>query len=399
MPIYKYEATNAAGKIKKGRREATDEHALSEALISENLRLIDSTEIEETFSKTKLRTEELSEFCRELGAMLSAGVPLVRAINIMVNEDVSTRVRSVYTELYNSLQRGNALSESMELQGGFPPLLVSAFRASENSGQMDTSALQMAEHYEKEHRLKGKVRTAAFYPCFLLVLTIAIIWIIFTFILPRFFELFEGMELPKITQAVLGISNALNNNGLLIMFVFMLFITILIFLFRLPPVKLRYDRFKLRLPYIGKLLKIIYTSRFARTLSSLYSSGLTIINALQSTRDTIGNSYIASQFDTIVADVRNGASLSHAIGSVDGFDTKLSSTISIGEESGNLDYMLTSMADAFDYDADQAMSKLTSIIEPVLIIIMAIIIGFVIISVMLPILSLYSSIGSGYGNF
>lgn len=396
MPLYRFEATAQDGKLKRGRREAADERALREQLNAEKLALIEAIELETAPSTAKLKTEELSEFCRELGSMLSAGVPLVRALSIMVGEDNKARVRDIYSDIYTYIQRGNSLSEAMEHQGGFPALLVSAFRASESSGQMDVTAEQMAKHYEKEHRTKSKIRTAAFYPCFLLVLTIVIVWVIFNFILPSFFTLFEGMELPAMTQFILNLSNAMKENGVLIIIIFFIFVAILVFVFRLPPVKLWADKLKLKIPYIGKLLRTIYTSRFARTLSSLYSSGLTILNALQSTRDTIGNTYIASQFDNIVSEVRNGSSLSQATATVDGFDPKLASTISIGEESGNLDYMLNSMAEAFDYDADQAMSKLTAVIEPVLIIIMALIIGFVIIAVMLPILSLYNSIGSGY---
>ncbi|MDO4566904.1 MAG: type II secretion system F family protein [Oscillospiraceae bacterium] len=397
MPLFKFEANTTEGKIKKGRREAADKRALRELLLGEGLTLIDAEELENGApSKGKPNTEELSEFCRELGSMLSAGVPLVRALNIMTKEDRPQRVRAVYSELYASLQRGSSLSEAMAAQGGFPPLLISAVRASESSGQMDVSCAQMANHYEKEHRTKSKIRTAAFYPIFLLALTVVIVLVIFNFILPSFFTLFEGMELPAITQFILNLSNALQEHGLIILICFLIFAALLAFILRLPAVKLRTDRLKLRLPVIGRLLKTIYTSRFARTLSSLYSSGLTILNALQNTKDTIGNSYIASQFEGIVAEVRNGSSLAHAVASVDGFDSKLSSTIAIGEESGNLDYMLRSMADTYDYDADQAMTKLTSIIEPALIIVMAIIICFVIVAVMLPILSLYNSIGSGY---
>lgn len=398
MPLFRFEATALDGKLKKGRREAADERALREMLAGERLTLIDARELESAVSVKKLKTEELSEFSRELGSMLSAGVPLVRALNIMVNEENPARVKEVYSDLYNYIQRGNSLSEAMELQGGFPSLMVNAFKASESSGQMDATATQMAIHYEKEHRTKSKIRTAAFYPCFLLGLTVVIVWVIFNFILPSFFSLFEGMELPAITQFILNLSNAMKENGVLILLVALILVALIITAFRLPPIRLWFDKLKLRIPFfgIGKLLRTIYTARFARTLSSLYSSGLTIINALQNTRDTIGNTYIAGQFDNIITDVRNGSSLSAAVAAVDGFDSKLASTIAIGEESGNLDYMLNSMAENFDYDADQAMTKLTSIIEPMLIIVMAIVIGFVIIAVMLPILSLYDSIGAGY---
>ncbi|MEA5051013.1 MAG: type II secretion system F family protein [Oscillospiraceae bacterium] len=399
MATFQYEASSAQGKLVKGVRAAADEAQLRAALAGEGLALIEAREAVKQTASERLTAAETAEFCRQLGAMLSAGVTLVRAIGILINRDLKPRVRSVYTSLYGYLQAGNSLSEAMELQGGFPALLVSAMRASESSGRMDAAAQQMAVHYEKEYRLDQKIKTAAFYPLFLLGLTIVIVALIFKVILPRFFTLFEGMQLPAMTQFVLNLSNAFSDHGFIILAGVLTVVFLLILAARIPAVRLRLDRFKLRLPYIGRLLKIIYTSRFARTLSSLYASGLTILSALQTTRDTIGNTYVASQFDGVIADVRAGSSLSAAVAKVDGFDSKLNATVAIGEESGNLDAMLTSIADSFDYESEQAMTKLTALIEPVLIILMAVIIGFVMISVMLPILQLYDTIGSGYGSF
>ncbi len=400
MPIYKFEATTEEGKIKKGKREAADVKQLRTMLATDGMSLISQQLVLDERQGEKLKTKELSDFCRQIGAMLTAGVPLIKTISILINgDDLSERVRNVYTDIYGSLQRGNSLSEAMQLQGGFPPLLVSAMRAAESSGQMDKTAINMAEHYEKENKLNTKIRSAMFYPIFLLCLTVVVVILIFTFILPRFFDLFKDMELPAITQFMLNMANAFKAHGVIIVAGFLILVAVVIFLFRTPPVKLWWDKIKLRIPYIGKLLKIIYTSRFARTLSSLYSSGLTIINALSNTKDTIGNTYVASQFPDLIASVRNGESLSRSIASVDGFSAKLASTINIGEESGNLDYMLTSIADSYDYESEQAMTKLTSLVEPLMIIIMAGVIGFVMVSVMLPILSLYNNIGSGYSSF
>ena len=399
MPNYRYRASTMEGKTVRGERPALTERALRDSLSAEGLILLSSAAAESEQAGGRLKTTEIADFCRQLAAMLSAGVPLVRAMNILIKRDLKPRVRAVYTALYGSLQAGVPLSEAMELQGGFPPLLVSAFRASEASGHMDNTAKQMAVHYEKEPRINGKIRSASFYPIFLLCLTVVIVAVIFNYILPKFFSIFEGMELPGLTQFVLNMSNAFSAYGLFILIGTLLFILLLSFVFRQKDVRRALDHFKLRIPYIGRLLRIIYTSRFARTLSSLYSSGLTILGALQNTRDTVGNAYIASQFDALITDVRNGSSLSAAIAKVDGFDIKLAATINVGEESGNLEYMLTSMADSFDFESEQALDKLTSLIGPVLIIFMAIIIGTIIISVMLPLISLYDTIGTGSSGF
>ena len=397
MPTYKYVASSIQGKTRKGVAEAADEAALKDSLSKEGLFLVSCETSIKEFAVRRLRSNELADFCRQLGSMLSAGVTLIRAISILLQRDLKPQIRASYSDISISLQRGLSLSEAMEKQGAFPDLLVNAFRASESSGQMDKTCMRMAEHYEKEYRTNGKIKSAMAYPLFLLCLTVVIMVVIFSVVLPRFFTLFEGIELPGITKAVIAISNAMSDYGGIIIIVILLAVLGFMALFRVPKVALWLDRTKLRLPIIGKLLKIIYTARFARTLSSLYASGLTIINALQNTKNTIGNKYIASQFDDLIKNVRNGENLSTSINAVDGFDKKLSATISIGEETGNLDFMLDSIASSFDYESEQAMSRLTAIIEPVMIIFMAIIVCLLLISVMLPILTLYNSIGSGYG--
>ncbi|MEG0310616.1 MAG: type II secretion system F family protein [Eubacterium sp.] len=161
----------------------------------------------------------------------------------------------------------------------------------------------------------------------------------------------------------------------------------------MPSVRLEFDKLKVHLPWAGKLIKVIYTARFARTLSSLYSSGLSMINAMEISARIVGNTYIEHQFKKSTQMVRSGGTLSDAIGSVDGFDKKLVSTIFIGEETGNLDNMLDAIADSYDYDSEMAIQKMVTIIEPVMIIIMAVIIGTVMLSVMVPIMSMYQNIG------
>ena len=157
------------------------------------------------------------------------------------------------------------------------------------------------------------------------------------------------------------------------------------------------DKLRIRLPVFGKLLKIIYTARFARTISSLYSSGIPIVQALQIGRKTIGNTYIDSQFDTAVAKVRTGGNLSDALDGIDGFTKKLTSAVKVGEETGSLDTMLNSIADSMEYESNMAIDKMVASLEPVLIVVMAIIVGFIMVSVLMPIYGSYDAISnSGY---
>ena len=163
---------------------------------------------------------------------------------------------------------------------------------------------------------------------------------------------------------------------------------------KMPAVQMWRDKLKLKIPVIGKLLMVVYTARFARNLSSLYSSGIPIIAAMQISKKTIGSSYIERQFDTAISKLRAGSSLSEALEGIDGFRKKLPSVVRVGEESGDLVQMLDAMADSFDYESEMAMNRLISYLEPTLIILMAGLIGFIMISVMMPIYESYSAIGA-----
>ena len=376
--------------------QAANKPALREQLQAQELYLSTCSEQDDQKQTKRLNAKQLGEFCRELGTLLGAGIPLVRAINIMARRDIPQRVKDVYLTLYRALKQGSMLSEAMEKQTGvFPDLLISMYRASEASGQMELTSAKMAAHYEKSYRLSKKVRSAMTYPIILAVVTVIVLLAVFLFILPKFFDLFSQMnaELPGITQFMLNLSVFLKNDWLYVLIGVLAVALIFKALMQIPRLRLMRDKGYLHLPVAGKLLKIIYTARFARTLASCYASGISIIASLKNSRDTVGNTYIESQFTELINDVRSGKPLSAAIKKVDGFDTKLSASIEIGEETGKLYDMLESMADAFDYDADIALSRLVSLLEPVMIVLMAVIIGFVIVSVMLPMTTLYDAIG------
>jgi type IV pilus assembly protein PilC len=234
------------------------------------------------------------------------------------------------------------------------------------------------------------------YPMILVVLIIGVVLIVFPFVLPQFMTMFEGMELPLPTRIVMGISDFLINHGIVLILCVIVFAAAMLYLFRQPGPRKALDRFKLSIPKVGKLLQTIYTARFARTLASLYVSGIPMIQALSISRDTIGNKYIESQFTQVIEHLGNGRTLSQAISVVSGFEGKLKSTIMIGEESGRLEQMLEAVADQFDYDSEMASQRMVALIEPVLIVVMAGVVGTVIVSVMMPIYQMYSTVGAGY---
>lgn len=393
MPKYTYFARDISGKRTNGFLDADNENDLYSQLRARDLYLIKSKETTAKARYKKMNSKDLSDFCRKLGTMLASGVPLVKSMNIILQGEVNKRVRPSIEDLTSSLKEGIAMSDAMQRQGKvFPELLINMMRAGESSGNMDSTALKMSDYFDKEKRLKAKVKSATAYPMILLIMTVVVLIAIFVFILPSFFSMFDSMDsLPLPTRIILGISNGLIGNWPLVLLIVLSIAALFFYLLKIPSVKIFFDKTKLKIPAIGKPLKIIYTARFSRTLSSLYASGLPMIAAIQSSMATIGNKYIISQFDGVIRKIRNGETLSAALKGVDGFEPKLSATINIGEETGKLDSMLNSTAESYEFDADEALERLVNILQPVLIVFLAAIIGFVMISVLMPILSMYQN--------
>ncbi|MDR2600573.1 MAG: type II secretion system F family protein [Oscillospiraceae bacterium] len=394
MPKYHYQAINLASQKVSGEIDARDEEDLRRLLRAQDLVPTEHSIKEDTSTRYRMKAKDVAEFSRQLTSMLSSGITIVRAMEILKERDFHPSVIKIYEKIHRDVLMGYTLSEAMRLQPrAFPELLVNMYASGEASGQLENVTDKMASHYEKEHKLNAKVKSAMTYPIVLLVTTIAAVMLLFTVILPNFFELFEAMEdMPLVTVIMLNISDFMINWWYLVLIAVLVLVLAVQILLQNPKVRYGFDKLKLKFPVIGKLLKVIYTARFGRTLSSLYSSGIPMIRALEITATIVNNTYIADQFTDVVNEVRNGQPLASSIAKVDGFDKKLATTIMIGEESGRLDAMLESTAEAFDYEAEMAMDKLVELIQPVMIIILAVGIGSVLLAVMLPMMEMYNNI-------
>ena len=400
MPSYQYTAKNEKGKTVRGTAAAPSPEALYAQLRTEGLYLMDQREAGAGKRSVRpLKTAQVADFCRSLGTLLAAGVPLVRAFAILGEEEgLDPKAKAVYEAVRTELRKGVPLSDAMEAQApAFPTLLVAMLRSAESTGSIDKACLRMANHYEKEHKLDQEVGNSLMYPAILGALIVAVLLILMGYVVPQFEEMFAQMEtLPLPTVILLGISDFLKANWLLVALGAAVLAVGVRSLFLLPAVRLQWDRFILHAPVVGRLNRKICTARFARTLSNLYSSGVPIVMALQSGQQTVGNRWIASQFDGVLTSVRAGHPLSESLKEVDGFERKLSSTVMVGEETGKLDSMLATTSETMDYEAEMATKKLMTLIEPVMIVVMAVIVAFVIIAVILPIYLSYGTIGGSY---
>ena len=224
-------------------------------------------------AKKKLKTKALSEFCRQLGTLLGAGVSLVRALSIISQEEsLRPYEKMIYEDVLRLIRQGISLSDAMEQQNGaFPDLLINMIKAAQESGSMDKTAMRMAVHYEKDYKLNGKLKNAMIYPCILLVLIVLVVIFIVSFVIPQFSDLFSQMEeLPLPTRVVLGVSDAFQYYWYFILAGVAVVVLVIKGIFSIPKVHIWKDKMKLRLPVFGTLYKVNYTDRFARTMRSLY---------------------------------------------------------------------------------------------------------------------------------
>ena len=394
MANFRYVAKSMDGKTVRGTMEAAGESSLLQQLKEQGLFLVEAKDKDNTKKYKKFASAQLAGLCRDMSALLVSGISMVRALEIISEEEgISKAQKEVYTDILIDLKRGVSLSEAMEARGCFPDLMLGMVRSGEGSGTIDMVMNRLAKHYDRESRLNRQVQSAMTYPVVLLVMCALVVILIMTFILPQFEELFLAMEtLPMPTMILMAVSDFLIQDWYVALFVLFVGGVFLRIVSKIYQVRRILDYGKVHMPVAGKLNKVIYTARFARTLSSLYSSGMPIVAALETAGATVGNVYVEEQFQQVGTTVRSGVPLSQALREVDGFVLKLSSAILVGEESGRLDSMLESTAITMEEEAEAATKRLVTLLEPVLICFMAILVGFIIIAVMLPIYESYATI-------
>jgi len=397
MPEYRYRAQDSKGKITKGKAEAYDETDLQRRFHDAGMLLLEAKPVSKQIALKPLKKMQLADFARQLGTLVKAGVTLVKAIEIVAgDESISDYERQLYLKLRDRVVQGVALSNAMqELDPAFPPLLIFMIKAAETSGTLDTTCLRLADQYTRESQLEQTAKNSLTYPKILGALLVVVMLILFGYVLPQFEDMFATLpKLPLATRILMGMSDFVKTKWYILLIAIALIIFFFKIITKMPTVAYYIDMIKTKGKW-GQLLKVIYSGRFARTMSSLYSSGIPIYSCIQIAKSTIGNRYIEAQFDEVERKVLGGASVSSALVDVDGFVGKLSATIKVGEETGMLGSMLESVANDLDFYSEQALIRLTSYIEPVMIVIMAVGVGFIMIAIIKPIYGSYATIGAG----
>lgn len=385
MKSFSYVAHDAKSRQVKGIINAENEQEFLQKAKEKGLYVKDYKESDSGDAKSiyKFGTKELNFCCRQLSAMLTSGLTLVKAIDILTKEQENEKARAIWQDIYENVQKGESFSSTLEMHSGsFPDFLISMVGAGESSGSLDIIMTRMADHYAKENKLKNTIRSAMIYPIILLVLCIVIVIFLFTVIMPTFIDMFEDKsKMPLLTKIMAAISDFLKTKWYILLIIFAAAFFGFRYAMKIPSFRKKFDRMLIKGPGFGPLITKIYTGRFSRTLSSLYSSGIPMVECLQRASAILGNSYVDEKFETVVDEVKQGETLSSSITRTEIFEPMFCSVIYVGEESGALDSILEKTSDYYEEESDAAVQRLVGMIEPILLIFMGLIIGMVVCGV------------------
>jgi type IV pilus assembly protein PilC len=349
------------------------------------------------FQRQKVKSKLLMIFTRQLATLIDAGLPLLRSLNVLAKQERDPVLKRTTESLADSVQSGSTFSDSLAQHPKiFNELYVSMVKAGELGGVLEVVLLRLAEFQEKAQKVKGKVLSAMIYPAIVMTMAVLIMGFLLVFIVPRFEAIFHDMlgdkPLPAITLFVVGISGFAKNNWAILIGGAVVLIFGLKFLGKTKGGRKLIDQFKLRVPLFGDLIRKTSISRFARTLGTLVTSGVSILQALNITRDTAGNVVIADAISQVHDRVKEGESIVQPLETSGAFPPMVVSMIDVGEETGQLPEMLLKIADVYDDEVDNSVSALTSILEPLMIVFLAVVVGTIVIALFLPLISIITTL-------
>ncbi len=400
MPEFEYIVKDKEGKNLRGRRQADNVNDIVSVLRQQELMIIRVTEIKSKlslFSRNatkrggKVKADELVVFSRQLATMVEAGVPLVQSLTILAEQVENANLQRVIGAVHDDVESGKNLSEALEKHKKvFSPLFVSMVKAGESSGSLEEILDRLASYIEKTSALQKKIRSALVYPTVVAVMAFIITFGMMTWVIPQFASIFTSLNapLPTPTRLLIAFSNFLRSNLLLFFGTVGGVGFLLVRFVNTKAGRLWFDSTKLKMPVFGPLFLKVAVSKFSRTLSTLVKSGVPILSALEIVGKTAGNSLVEQTIQEVHNSIKEGESISGPLGKKRIFPPMVVRMITVGEETGELDKMLSKIADFYDVQVDTAVDGLTSMIEPLVIAFLGIVIGGIVIAMFLPILTL-----------
>ncbi|MFC4696515.1 type II secretion system F family protein [Enterococcus aquimarinus] len=400
MAVFAYKAKTEEGKVTRGKIEAmSKKEALAELgmmdLIVFEVEPLNSFLNTEINLRSGLKPKDFIIFLRQFATLISAGILLVESLDLLAEQTTNPRLKAILEDLSTEVQEGSPLSVSMSKHPAvFPNLLIQMIQSAEVSGRLEEVLEQMANYYEKQYRNKQKVTTAMTYPIVVGVLALVITAFLLIFIVPIFGEMFAsfGSELPAITQMVLGLSQWFQKYWVLILVFLLAIIFVLRYLSQRDKMAYSFDYLQLKIPIIGMFLQKTILARMTQTLSSLLNSSVPILQALDVTSQVVDNRVVEEVLLAAKKDVEQGESLAKPMEAHWFFPNLIIQMIKVGEASGSLDEMLKKASDIYEQEVEEASEKLQSLIEPLLIVFLSVIVGFIVLSIVIPMFGLFEQI-------
>jgi type IV pilus assembly protein PilC len=394
---YKYMAKTLSGSLIKGSAESDSVCELALSLRKNNIFLIKSRKvIKITELSTRPNFKTISIFCKQFSICIKSGIPICDILNLLYEQMLHKAIKNSLVSIRENVQKGNSLHSSMKMTiNVYPDFMISMIYLGEESGKLDMVLEELSGYYEKEHKLIKKFTNSMIYPCTVFITIMIVALFLFIKVIPVFIGNLNSLDadIPLITRIVLGASNFLNGNILWILIINFSLVLILIKYFKTESGKVGFDKFKFICPIFGSVYKRLIYTRFSRGLNILLSSGVGLLKAFEVINDVIGDRYFKQKLKSVFEDIKKGEELSSSLDAMNLFPKFFIAMIKIGEETGNLEQMFLTAADIFYEDAQENVEKATTLVEPILIIFLGIIIGTIVLSVMLPMLSVMDSVG------
>ncbi|MGZ0657350.1 type II secretion system F family protein [Coraliomargarita sp. W4R53] len=412
MAKFKYTAIDANGKQKTGTVEAASQDEASSKLSASGLMPTKLAAAGGSSSPSKaagskgskkakksggfgkvIKGEDLTTFTRQLATLLDAGLPLLRAIEVMIRQEKNARFQAVLEQIADQVKSGNSFSDGLAQHPKiFDRLFVNMVRAGEAGGVLDVVLSRLAGFMEKALKTKKKVKAAMVYPIVVVGVAVSIVALLMVVVVPKFQAIFDdmldGAALPGPTQIVVGLSNFMRGNIILTVVIGVLAFFGLKFFVKTPIGSKMFNWLSINTPKVGDLVRKVNIARITRTFGTLLSSGVPILQSITITKDITGNKFYEDALTRIHDSVRDGESLAAPMARETVFPNMVTSMVDVGEETGELAEMLNRVADNYDEDVDNAVNGITSIIEPVMIVFLAVVVGFIVIALFLPIVEI-----------
>ena len=409
MNNYKYLARTAKGATKSGQIEANNIELAKFSLKKQGLWVINITSLSSKktgsgakkregpgFFEKKIELRDMVIFSRQFASMIEAGIAMLRVITVLIDQTENPRLVKMLEEVKVDIEQGVPLSECLaKFPEAFDRLYVSMVKAGEAGGVLDKVLNRLAGFLESRSKLTHKVKTAMTYPISVLIISTIVVWVMLTFILPKFSAIFEstGSDLPAFTQLLIDASNFIRSPWILLVGVIVWFIyNAILSWYETPNGRYTLDNLTLKLPVFGDIFRKVAVARFTRTFGTLIESGVPIITALEVVKESAGNAVLERVVEEIKAETQEGGEISTQLAKSDIFPPMVTQMVAIGEESGELETMLSKIADFYDDEVDTAVESLTALMEPIFIVVLGGIVGTILVAMYLPIFNVIKTI-------